>query len=232
MAQPLADHNLYDLLCVGIGPAGLSAMTRASDLGLTCLGIEKAEDILDTIRRFRPRKHVMALPANAVLPKGCISIEEGTSEHILHQLTTYSKEYRLNIQTKTEVTGVVKRGDTFEVETTRGLYRCINVALGVGAANLRELKVPGARFGKELVQVRYTVPNPDDYSHKRVIVIGAGDVGIELALYLSQKNKVSIVNRSAGLWRTNAKLRNMVEANDEITVYLKAHVLRIETGGG
>src|SRR5690349_18888251 len=67
---------------VGSGPAGLSAASRAAQLGLSHVLIEKTDHLSDTIYKYQKGKHVMATPSNLVL-RSDLDFEAGKREVVL-----------------------------------------------------------------------------------------------------------------------------------------------------
>src|SRR3546814_6652790 len=67
---------------IGSGPAGLSAASRAAQLGLSHVLLEKTDHLSDTIFKYQKGKHVMATPARLDLRSDC-RFDEGSREAIL-----------------------------------------------------------------------------------------------------------------------------------------------------
>jgi hypothetical protein len=66
------------------------------------------------------------------------------------------------------------------------------VVLCIGLqGNLRKLGVPG----EDLERVQYQLDDPDEYNGETIVVVGAGDAGIENALALAENNRVILINR-------------------------------------
>jgi CRP-like cAMP-binding protein/Fe-S-cluster-containing hydrogenase component 2/thioredoxin reductase len=171
----------------------------------------------------------MALPDMLPLRENHVPFTPGCREEVLQQWKDYVGKLHLHIQPWTEVTGIVKQGDVFNVRTKQDIYRAMNVVLAVGAGNLRELDVPGAK----LAHVKYTVDNPDAYDDQNVLVVGGGVNAVEVALTLSKKNRVTIAHRSLGFRELNPGLKHELDAkisHQEITVYYNANVAQIEPG--
>lgn len=104
----------------------------------------------------------------------------------------------------------------------------IILALGV-QGNIRTLNVPGADWDG----VQYGLDDAADYVGEKIVVIGAGDSGVENAVALSERNTVTLVNRNNDLIR--AKQRNVQRAQDaidkrRIAYYSEARPMRISPG--
>ena len=74
--------ELYRIAIVGSGPAGLSAASRAAQLGLSHVLLEKTDHLSDTIYKYQKGKHVMATPSQLVL-RSDIEFAAGKREAVL-----------------------------------------------------------------------------------------------------------------------------------------------------
>ena len=161
------------------------------------------------------------------LPQDHIAFEAGSKEKVLQQLKAPVAEHRLQIQTRTEVTGIVQHDGVFKVQTKHDVYRAANVVLAVRRGNLRVLDVRGA----ESPHVKYTLENPKDYTGQHILIIGAGDSAAQAALMLVDNNRVTIANRSQEFRKMNPKLKGQIDEKirtHQIDVYHNAHVVEIE----
>jgi thioredoxin reductase len=168
--------------------------------------------------RYARGKHVLALPESLVLPHDHLSFKAGSKEEVLQQFADCVARHRLQIQTQTEVTGIVQHDDVFEVQTNAGAYRAASVVLAAGRGHLRELDVHDAK----LPHVKYTVDNLQEYIGQHILIVGAGDSAANVALMLVEKNRVTIANRSPGFWKMNPSLKNQIDKkarDQDLTVY-------------
>ncbi|MBC7987148.1 MAG: cyclic nucleotide-binding domain-containing protein [Sphingomonadaceae bacterium] len=188
----------YRIAIVGSGPAGLSAASRAAQLGLAHVLLEKADHLSDTIYKYQKGKHVMATPSQLVL-RSDLDFAAGKREKVLGTWDEQTGGNKVNVRLNSEVVSIegeqgafriaLKDGATIETET-------IVLAIGTqGNPNLVRCPV-----GEGAV-VQYTLDDPQEYVDEHITVIGAGDAGIENALGLAadpeQRNMVTIINRSA-----------------------------------
>src|SRR5690606_24147947 len=85
--------------------------------------------------------------------------------------------------------------------------------------------------------VQYQLDDPGEYVDEHIVVIGAGDAGIENAMGLAadpqQRNTVTIVNRSPELATAkaaNVTARRAMEAEGRITVMVETTASAIDKG--
>ena len=93
----------------------------------------------------------------------------------------------------------------------------------------RKVEVPGG----DLPFIAYTLSDPDAFTGKKILVIGAGDAAIENALALAENNSVGLINRSREFSRAkdgNVALITSAIANNKIRAFYDAEVARIEPG--
>ncbi len=224
--------DLYRIAIIGSGPAGLSAAARAAARGLPHVLLEKTDHLSDTIYKYQRGKHVMATPSQLVL-RSDMSFEAGKRETVLGTWDEQAKpiNVRLNAEVKA-ITGA--RGD-FELTLTNGdKVRAETVILAIGTqGNPNTVRCEGG----DLPHIQYQLDDPAEYVDENIVVIGAGDAGIENALGLAadpeQRNVVSIVNRSADFARAkDANVKALMQARDQgrIAVLTESSPAKIEPG--
>ena len=219
---------------VGSGPAGLSAAARAATLGLSHVLIEKAGHLSDTIYKYQKGKHVMATPANLVL-RADLDFAAGKREAVLGIWDEQTGGHRVNVRYDTEIGSITGAKGDFVLRTRSGeeiAAETVILAIGTqGNPNLVRCPV-----GEGAV-VQYQLDDPAEYVDEHIVVIGAGDAGIENAMGLAadpqQRNTVTIVNRSAEF--ATAKAANVaalraMEAEGRLTVLTETTASAIDPG--
>ncbi len=221
-------QDTYDLIIVGAGPAGLSAAARARKQDLKALVLEQGEVANTFVQEYQNGKNVMALPLKLPL-RSDVEFHEGSRESILQTWNKNREAYQLNILTRVSVRSIEKTNGVFEVKTQMGdAYTAKHVVMAIGKlGNPRKLDAPG----DTLPHVQYRLRDPKAYRDQDILVVGAGDSAAEVALALSEQNRVSIVNRKAELYRMNESLRQQIELKcerKEMTIYSSADVTLVE----
>ena len=217
---------MYDLIVVGAGPAGLSAACHAQKNGMKVLVIEKGE-IANTIFDYQKGKHVMAEPAMIPL-RSDVPFEPGTREVLLQRWNEAALASGVTIQRPEDVQTITKSGTAFTVTTSRGEYAATSVILAIGVqGNPRRLTQPGA----DLPHVSTKLSDPSIYENEDILMVGAGDAGIEGVLALCEKNRVAVVNRTPEFFRLKDALFKDVTQKVEmkrVTALYNAEVQRID----
>src|SRR5205823_1380324 len=88
--------------------------------------------------------------------------------------------------------------------------------------------------GKDREWVQYQLDDPKEYQDEKIVVLGAGDAGIENALALAQSgNAVTIVNNKADFVCQPGNLTEIKRAVDtgKITVHHESAAARVEDDG-
>ncbi|MBI4641607.1 MAG: NAD(P)-binding domain-containing protein [Candidatus Tectomicrobia bacterium] len=232
--QHLEDRSMsveerYDVIIVGAGPAGLSAAAHAHKHNLNYLVLEQGTLANTMHHYYQYGKFVMSQPS--IIPlRSDLQFHPGSREEILQMWDDYASEHHLNIRTNEPVKGVTKIGDGFEVKSGGGTYKSKSVVLAIGKLeNRRRLNVPG----ENLDHVSDRLVDPSVYFNQDILAVGGGDSVAEVALALSENNRVAISNRQGEFYRMNADLMRQITDKIEkgkITAYFNTEVQQIEKG--
>ena len=207
---------VYRIAIIGSGPAGLSAAARAANLGISHILIEKTGHLSDTIYKYQKGKHVMAQPSQLVL-RSDLSFEPGRREAVLGMWEQEAWQ-NIDVRLNAEVTAIEGAKGDFTLRLADGdLIRAETVVIAIGTqGNPNLLKVPGA----ELDHVQYQLDDPGEYLDEHIVVIGAGDAGIENAIGLAadaaQHNHVTLLNRGTDFSRAkDANVKALFTMRDQ-----------------
>lgn len=176
-------EGVLDVLIVGAGAAGLAAAVRAKEVGLSAVTLE-ANRFAQTVRDMTKHKLLLAEPAG-VTNKSKLWFEECTKEQLLERWEKDLAPLGIDLREHERVVDLRRRGAILEVTSARGSYRARRVILALGkAGNPRKANVPGelehaAKIGHRLI-------DPDDFSGKKILVYGGGDVALEAAVALAR----------------------------------------------
>ncbi len=191
--------DVYDVIIIGAGPAGISASLRAAEHGLRALTIER-ETVGGTVTKYPRQKLVMTSPVEFPL-HGKFNKTTLSKEDLLAFWKKIMERTDLNIHTGEGVETVKRQWDgLFTVRTTKHVHTARAVVLAVGRAGTpRKLGVKG----EELPHVLYRLIEADHYTDKNILVIGGGDSAVEAALGLAHQrgNKVTISYRRSEFGR-------------------------------
>ncbi|HEX4737434.1 MAG TPA: cyclic nucleotide-binding domain-containing protein [Allosphingosinicella sp.] len=226
--------SVFRIAIVGSGPAGLSAAARAAQLGLSHVLLEKTDHLSDTIYKYQKGKHVMATPSQLVL-RSDMHFEAGKREMVLGTWDRMAGEHKVNVLLNAEVKAIAGQQGDFTLKLASGdSVKAENVILALGTqGNPNLVRCP---VGEGAV-VQYQLDDPGEYVDEHIVVIGAGDAGIENALGLAadpeQRNDVTIVNRSADFATAkdaNIKALLAAEAEGRMTIRRETTASGIEKG--
>lgn len=186
----------FKIAIIGSGPSGMSAAARAAACGVSHILLEADRQPAVTIRKFQKGKHVMAEPAALPL-RSTLSFAAGPRERVL---ATWEDELRaggVNLRTGAPVVSLQGRRGAFRLGLAAGeTVEAEFVVLAIGLqGNIRRLGVAGG----DLPRVQYQLDDPEEFRDETIVVIGAGDAGVENALALMRRNRVILLNRQEGL---------------------------------
>src|SRR5687768_5124393 len=224
----------FRIAIVGSGPAGLSAAARAAQLGLSHVLLEKTDHLSDTIYKYQKGKHVMATPSQLVR-RSDMDFEAGKREAVLGTWDKQAGEHKINVMLKAEVRSITGAEGDFTLTMTGGeTIKAENVILALGTqGNPNLVRCPVG----EGATVQYQLDDPGEYIDEHIVVIGAGDAGIENALGLAadpeQRNVVTMVNRSADFATAkdaNVKALLAAEAEGRMTIRRETTASAIDKG--
>lgn len=212
-----------DIAIVGAGPAGLAAAAHAAKLGLRYVAFERSRHLADTIHCYQKNKLVMAEPA-LVPTRSELPFVAGSREQILEAWALYAAQASLNIEVSTEVLGIQRVGALLHVRTSQKTVQAQRVVLALGTqGNPRKLGVPG----EDLPHVVDRLVDPAAYQGEDIVVVGAGDSALEIALALCERNRVHLVVRTAEIVRAKESLERdvlMRQASGQLMVHFSSRI--------
>jgi CRP-like cAMP-binding protein/thioredoxin reductase len=221
------DHKIA---IIGSGPAGISAAVRAAKKGESHVLLERADHLSDTIFKFQKRKRVMATPE--ILPlRSDLAFEEASREEVIDAWGKGVATAHVNLRLDAEVAAIAGECGDFAITLADGSKMTAEVViLAIGVqGNIRQLGIPGA----DLPFVQYQLDDPDAYKGEEIVVIGAGDAGIENALGLAANNMVNLVNRDIGFAYAKTTNRALIRSaidKGEIVHLARSRAKRVEPG--
>ena len=204
--------DVFDLIIIGAGPAGLSAADAAAREGLNYLVIEKGT-IADTIRHYPVGRTLFSTVNELEMREGTLKPvrEKPTREELLSHYIHFVLDQNLNINAGEEVIGV-KRNDESEFvvsttstdennQRTNTEYRTRKLLFAIGAmAHPRRLNIPG----EDMPKVHHLFVEPYPYVRKDVLVVGGGNSAAEAALFLSEEG----ARTTMAIWREDWENRD------------------------
>ena len=185
--------EVFDVLIVGAGPAGISASLRAIEHQLNYVTIEQ-DEVGGTVAKYPRQKLVMTSPVEFPM-YGKFKSTELSKEKLLAfwDKVLHRADFKIRSGEKVED---IKRGadGIFAIVTSKAQYYSRSVVLALGRTGTpRKLGVKG----EELPKVMYRLIEADHYINKKILVVGGGDSAVEAAMGLAHQkgNEVTLSYR-------------------------------------
>lgn len=228
-------QKIYDLIVIGGGPGGISAIVEAKALGLKdIMLIEKGDNHSQTIRKFyKENKRVdKDYKGQVVELEGNVTFQDGTKESTLDYFDSLLDNDEIDTAFNSEVESVEKVDGIFRVITASSGYqaRSVVVAIGkMGKPNKPDYKIPPSL--KQVVNF-----NLDKCSRgEKILVVGGGNSAAEYALELAKTNTVTLNYRREKFNRLNdLNEQQLWEANGQelLRLRLGMDITELENASG
>jgi thioredoxin reductase (NADPH) len=196
---PRPASDIYDVLIVGAGPAGISASLRAIERKLNYVTLDEGE-MGGTVAKYPRQKLVLTSPVEFPM-YGKFKKTELSKEELLGFWSQILQRVDFRFKQGEKVEHIEKGPDgIFTITTAKGGYRARGVILAIGkAGSPRKL---GAK-GEELPKVMYRLIEADHYVNKKILVVGGGDSAVEAAMGLAHQvgNTVTLSYRQSAFSR-------------------------------
>jgi len=178
------NKNIFDVLIIGAGPIGLACGIEANNNSLSYIIIEKG-CLVNSIFNY---------PTNMTFFSTSERIEIGNIPFVSHGDKPSRREaleyyrrvnsfYELNVKTYEKVISVKKVNEEnfYKITTDKNIYFAKNIIIATGYYdNANYLNIPG----EELAKVKHYFDEPHPYVNHKVVVIGAGNSAVDVALEL------------------------------------------------
>jgi thioredoxin reductase (NADPH) len=220
--------EIFDVVIVGGGPAGIAATLAAKEKQLRYLTFEQ-DTFGGTVARYPRAKLVMTRTAHLPL-YGKVRLRRVRKERLLALWQKVLQQTGAEIQNGVRVERIVPQPFGFEVTTSNGVCRTATVLLATGRrGSPRRLGVPG----EELSKVVFSLDDPAQYQGQRVLVVGGGDSALEAAIAVSRQPgaQVSLCYRGTGFDRAKPVNRRRLEEamrQGRVTVMFDSEVRSIQ----
>lgn len=220
--------DILDVVIVGCGPAGIAASLAAIERKLAFVTLDQST-LGGTVAHFPRGKLVMTAPATLPLV-GEVRFGEISKEKLLSFWEDVLARTGLRPRFEEQVTGISRSGNMFEVSTAKSKYHSRTVLLAIGRRGTpRMLEVPG----EEQAKVLYRLIDPEQFTGRKMLVVGGGDSAIEAACSLAEQPgcEVTLSYRGASYARARAKNREKLKglvSSERIAELLESRVARID----
>lgn len=179
----MADKNMYDVVVIGGGPAGLTAALYLARARYRVLVIEK--------EHFGGQITITSEVVN--YPGVAHTSGSELTETMRKQAESFGAEFLL-----AEVSGLETDGDIKKVHTSRGTYECFGILLATGA-HPRKVGFEGEEEFQGHGVAYCATCDGEFFTGKEVFVIGGGFAAAEESVFLTKYAKhVTVLIRSDG----------------------------------
>jgi len=180
-----------EAVIIGAGPAGLAAAQQLLAVGVRPMIFEKADAVGAVWRRHYDRLHLHTPRSLSALPGMPIPAAYGrypSRAQFVDYLERYAEAFDLRPAFGATVRAVRRAGDGWRVEAGAEAVETSNVVVATGWADFPHAPTwPGLEsFGGPIVHSS-AYRNAEPYVGKRVLVIGFGNSGAEIALDLCEQ---------------------------------------------
>ena len=179
----------YMVIVVGAGPSGLATAYYLQQRGIPFCILEKNsigfawQNHYDSLH-LHTMKEVSGLPG---LPMARHYPRFPSAEQLHSYLDLYAQHFEFDIKCGVEVLNATYDNTKWDLRTNQGVLECdtLIVATGIWSTPYCATFKGQGRFGGLMIHAR-DYKNPAPFIGKRVLVIGAGNSGTEMAVELSE----------------------------------------------
>lgn len=188
MTDPIPE---IPLLIIGAGPGGLAVAGRLTDRGFEFEMVEKSHEVAHAWHHHYDRLHLHTVKRLSHLP--LLPFPEDYPRYVprrrlVDYYETYARHFGIRPHFGQEVVGVARKGDGFVTTTAGGRrFRSSRVVVATGLNRLpNRPSLPGEEDFTGRVSHSRSYQNPEPFSGSRVLVVGMGNTGAEIALDLCE----------------------------------------------
>ena len=195
------NETTFDTIVIGAGQAGLSAGYHLAKRGKPFLILD-AEDRVggswlnrwDSLKLFTPASRD-SLPG----------LEYGggytfpTRYELLDYMERYVEHFDLPVRLGVRIDGVFREGDGFRVTAGDEVFDTTHVILATGAHRVPKVPAVAAGLGDDIVQLHSAdYRNPEQLNPGTVLIVGAGNSGVEIGVEVAKTHPVLLAGRPVG----------------------------------
>ena len=231
MATIIPSNSQYDVLIIGAGPIGLACAIEAQNAGLSYVIVEKGP-LVNSLYHYPVFMTFFSTSQKLEIggvPFVSISNKPNRNE-ALEYYRRVAEKFQLNINLFEEVRQLKQlAANNFNIETAKTTYQAKNVIIATG---FYDVPVMMNILGEELPKVRHYYQDPHLYAFSKVMVIGANNSAIDVALETYRKGAdVTIVIRGSEIgsyvkYWVRPDIENRIKEG-EIKAYFNSEVVAI-----
>ncbi len=202
---------MYDVIVIGMGPAGMNAAVYAKRSGLNVIMFEKASP--------------GGLIAKTNMVDNYLGYEKISGADLAAKMFFHTQEQQIPYRIE-EVEDVIIENGKKVVITTEGTYYA-KAIIFCGGRRPRKIDIEGEDKYEGKGISYCAICDAPLYKGKKVVVVGGGNSAFEEAVYLSDfASEVTILNRSEEC-RAEVALQDKAKEKSNIKVKLKSKIKKI-----
>lgn len=220
----------YDVMIIGAGPIGLACGIEAKKAGLSYCIIDKGV-LVNSLYHYP--NNMTFFSTSEKLEIGQVPFISNNAKPTRSEALEYYRRvctsWKLNVQLYEKVESICKTETLFEIVTTKNQYCARKVILALGFYDLPYLlNVPG----EDLPKVKHYYDEPHPYFDQKIIVIGAANSAVDVALETWRKGaEVTMVVREPAIgenvkYWARPDIENRIKEGS-IKAYFNSEVVRI-----
>jgi hypothetical protein len=180
-----------EALIVGAGPAGLATAGCLTARGKSYVLLEQAEDVGSAWRNHYDRLHLHTPGRHSSLPHFPMPADYPTypsRQQVVDYLEAYARKFGIRAMLRTKARRIVREGAAWKVTSSDGDFICNSVVLCTGYNGVPLIPDwPGRADFEGEVMHSSAYKSGARFKGKRVLVVGAGNSGAEIALDLLER---------------------------------------------
>lgn len=183
-------ERTHQAIVIGAGPGGLAAAARLKGLGLDVALLERGEDVATSWRHGYDCLCLNTSSWFSYLPGKRFPRQAGrwvSRDALVDYYRGYAASHHLQVYTGVEAERIESSGEGWRVGISRGSFGATIVVVATGMQHTPAIPDwPGlGEFQGELVHAA-DYRNAESFRGRRVLVVGAGNSGTDIALDLAQ----------------------------------------------
>ena len=195
------NQNTFDTIVIGAGQAGLAAGYHLAKRGKPFLIIDSADRVggswanrWDSLRLFTPASRDslpgLELGGGFTFP---------TTERLLDYLRQYAQQLALPLRLGVTVDGLFRENGGFRVTAAGEVFDAANVILATGVHRVPKVPSFAADLDDDIVQLHSAdYRNPAQLNPGTVLIVGAGNSGVEIGVEVAKTHPVLLAGRNVG----------------------------------
>ena len=192
----------HDVVVIGGGQAGLATGYHLAQRGISFVILEAHDRIgdswrtrWDSLRLFTPARY----DSLAGMPFPAADFAFPTKDEMADYLESYARKFQLPVRTGTRVTRLTRNGDGFVLTTNRGQFKAKQVVVAMSTYQQPRVPAFAAELAPDITQLTsFAYRNPESLREGAVLVVGAGNSGVEIALDVAKTRRVFLSGRDVG----------------------------------